>query len=71
MPRDANEIKQILENGASIAVSARDYDGFTLVEFAKLANESGATLTIYNSSQIDNFYMVTIAKEGKRNVVFR
>ncbi len=71
MARSDYEIKKILEQGTNIAVSAQDFDGFTLKKFAEKAYESGAILTINDSDEIDGYYIRKIAEEGKGNVVLR
>jgi hypothetical protein len=70
MPRDAFEVRRLLEDGISQEVSAYDYDVFELKRFARAAVDGDATLFIRHSERLQTFDIRRIAEEGEENVVF-
>ena len=71
MAKDAYEIQRLLKEGISLEVSANDFDEYELGRMVESAVEGNAALSIKDSNELDEFKIKRIARNGKRNVVFR
>jgi hypothetical protein len=68
--RDEYEVKDLLEDGISQGVSARDFDEYTLEEFVESAVEGNTIVYIRDSHILDESQIEDIAEAGKRHVAF-
>ena len=55
MPRDEYEIRQLLEDGISLEVSANDFDEYQLSGMVESAVEGNSLLTIRDSDVLDEY----------------
>lgn len=62
---------RLLENGASLEVSATDYDVPDLAEMVQSAVNGKTKLYIKDSEELDDMKISVISGEGKKNVVFK
>lgn len=67
--RKEDVIEEVLKAGGSVSISARWQFTNKIVEFARLANSSGATLWLWDTDQFSTEELVEIARAGKKNVV--
>ena len=71
MKRICCEIEDLLESGASVEISGKDYTLSFLEDFAELAAQSGGVLSITDTDDLPSFYLHEILSKGGRNVVFK
>ncbi|MDV3508785.1 hypothetical protein CMU89_15185 [Elizabethkingia anophelis] len=68
--RTTSELKDIVELGGGITIDASEKTTLELKEIAKLANSSGATIIIRNTSVKTTSELKEIAKLAPGKVIF-
>ena len=66
----SDELKKLMNTGAGIRLSARDYSLNSLLSLATYATKKSAQLTIIYASSLSAESLANIASRGSQNISF-